>query len=138
MEFTQEFLLLGDTIQVRYYGIIIVFALLVGAFVASLLARRDGRDPDHIWGGLTWAIIPGIILARLWFVFFPPAELIAGCGSDDPNAICQDVAWFMENFFDTNNGAIAIWNGGFEHLWCADWWLNWGLALSQFRTQQSL
>lgn len=77
MEFNQTHILMGN-VQIRYYGIIIVTALLVGAYVASLLAKRTGRDPDHIWGGLTWAIIPGIIGARLWFVFFPPISLTAG------------------------------------------------------------
>ena len=109
MEFNQTHILMGN-VQIRYYGIIIVTALLVGAYVASLLAKRTGRDPDHIWGGLTWAIIPGIIGARLWFVFFPPISLTAGCGIE--GEVCQNIAWFMENFFNTENGAIAIWSGG--------------------------
>ena len=109
MEFEQAHLVIGN-LQIRYYGIIIVVALLAGAYVASLLASRSGRDSDHIWGGLTWAIIPGIIGARLWFILFPPISLIAGCGVE--GEICQDTAWFLENFFDTQSGAIAIWSGG--------------------------
>ena len=85
-------------------------ALLAGAYVASLLAARSGRDSDHIWGGLTWAIIPGIIGARLWFILFPPISLVAGCGTE--GGVCQDTAWFFENFFDRESGAIAIWTGG--------------------------
>lgn len=109
MEFESAHLVIGN-LQVRYYGIIIVIALLAGAIVASHLASRDGRDSDHIWGGLTWAIVPGIIGARLWFVLFPPVSLIAGCGIE--GAICQDTAWFLANFFDAQNGAIAVWSGG--------------------------
>lgn len=109
MEFEQTYILIGN-IQIRYYGIIIVTALLIGAYVASLLAKRTGRDPDHIWGGLTWAIIPGIIFARLWFVLFPPVSLTAGCGVE--GGVCQDLTWFMQNFFNLENGAIAIWSGG--------------------------
>ncbi len=109
MEFEQAYVVIGN-LQIRYYGIIIVIALLAGAYVASLLASRSGRDSDHIWGGLTWAIIPGIIGARLWFVLFPPVSLIAGCGIE--GEICQDTAWFLENFFDRESGAIAIWSGG--------------------------
>ncbi len=109
MEFEQTHILIGN-IQIRYYGIIIVTALLIGAYVASVLAKRTGRDPDHIWGGLTWAIIPGILGARLWFVLFPPIGLTAGCGIE--GEICQNTAWFMENFFNLENGAIAIWSGG--------------------------
>ena len=103
MEFERELVVLFDRIQIRYYGIIIVVAMLVAATVAARLARRDGRDPDHIWGALTWAIIPAIIGARLWFVLFPPASLV------DQG---MNTTWFFQNFFDLENGAIAIWSGG--------------------------
>lgn len=109
MEFEQTHLVIGN-LQIRYYGIIVVVALLAGAYVASLLAARSGRDSDHIWGGLTWAIIPGIIGARLWFILFPPISLVAGCGIE--GEVCQNTAWFLENFFDRQSGAIAIWTGG--------------------------
>jgi phosphatidylglycerol:prolipoprotein diacylglycerol transferase len=109
MDFQSTHILIGN-LQIRYYGIIIVTALLVGAYVASLLAKRTGRDADHVWGGLTWAIIPGIIGARLWFVLFPPIGLTAGCGIE--GEVCQNTAWFIENFFNLENGAIAIWSGG--------------------------
>ncbi len=109
MEFQQTYLVLGN-LQLRYYGIIVVAALLVGAYVAAMLTKRSGRNPDHIWGGLTWAIVPGIIGARLWFILFPPISLTAGCGIE--GEICQNTAWFFENFFNAENGAIAIWSGG--------------------------
>jgi phosphatidylglycerol:prolipoprotein diacylglycerol transferase len=103
MEFERELLVLFDRVQIRYYGIIIVLGMLVAAWIAARLARRDGRDPEHIWGALTWAIVPAIVLARLWFVLFPPKTLIeAG----------MDTSWFLSNFFDLQNGAIAIWSGG--------------------------
>lgn len=103
MEFKPEFIVIADRLQIRYYGIIIVLAMLVAAWLAARLAKRDGRDPDHIWGALTWAIIPAIVLARLWFVLFPPLSVVEQG---------MDVAWFMEHFFDLQNGAIAIWSGG--------------------------
>lgn len=112
MQFEQEGIRLFDTLQIRYYGLIIVFAMLVAAWIAARLAKRDGRDPEHIWGGLTWAIIPGIILARLWFVLFPPVSLTAGCATPNPSDVCRDLSWFLQNFFDPQNGAIAIWSGG--------------------------
>lgn len=121
MEFTDQYILLPGTflgdIQIRYYGIIIVAAMLLAATVAARLARANGYDSDHIWGGLTWAILPGIVLARLWFVLFPPVSQTAACF--DPllteaqiAAQCRDTAWYLANFFDPNNGAIAIWSGG--------------------------
>ncbi len=103
MEFERELVVLFDRVQIRYYGIIIVLAMLVAASVAARLAKREGRDPDHIWGALTWAIIPAIVGARLWFVLFPPASLVEQG---------MDTAWFFQNFFNLENGAIAIWSGG--------------------------
>lgn len=103
MEFQSEYIVLFDRLQIRYYGIIIVVAMLVAATIAARLAKRDGRDPDHVWGALTWAIIPAIILSRLWFIFTPSRELLAQG---------MDTAWFFQNFFNTTNGAIAIWSGG--------------------------
>jgi phosphatidylglycerol---prolipoprotein diacylglyceryl transferase len=103
MKFERELVVLFDRVQVRYYGIVIVLAMLIAATVAARLAKRTGRDPDHIWGALTWAIIPAIVGARLWFVLFPPASLIAQG---------MDSVWFFQNFFNLQNGAIAIWSGG--------------------------
>ena len=103
MEFERELVVLFDRVQIRYYGIIIVVAMLLAANIAARLAKRTGRDPDHIWGALTWAIIPAILFARLWFVLFPPAALV------DRG---MDTLWFFQNFFNLENGAIAIWSGG--------------------------
>lgn len=112
MSFEQEGIRIAETLQIRYYGLIIVLAMLVAAFVAARLAKRDGRDPEHVWGALTWAIIPGIILARLWFVIFPPATLTAGCATESTTDLCRDLAWFAQNIGDLQNGPLAIWSGG--------------------------
>jgi len=113
MDFQEQFILLKGTvfgnIQIRYYGIIIVIAMLIAAWMASRLADRRKMNSDHVWGGLTWAIFPGIIGARLWFVLFPPVTLTAGCAT---GGVCMDTAWFLQHFFDPTNGAIAVWSGG--------------------------
>jgi phosphatidylglycerol:prolipoprotein diacylglycerol transferase len=103
MEFHAEYIEIANRLQLRYYGIIIVAAMLVAATVAARLAKRDGKDPDHVWGALTWAIIPAIVLARLWFVIFPPAAVLAQG---------MDFAWFMQNIGNLENGPLAIWSGG--------------------------
>ncbi len=112
MTFQQEGIQLFNQIQIRYYGLIIVFAMLVAATVAARLAKRDGKDPEHIWGALTWAIIPGIIFARLFFILFPPVSLTAGCVTASTADVCRDTGWFFQNFFNLQNGAVAIWSGG--------------------------
>ena len=44
MEFEQTYVVVGN-LQIRYYGIIIVVALLLGATVASLLAGATDATP---------------------------------------------------------------------------------------------
>jgi phosphatidylglycerol---prolipoprotein diacylglyceryl transferase len=112
MKFEQEGIRIADTLQIRYYGLIIVVAMLVAAIIAARLAKRDGKDPEHVWGALTWAIIPGIIFARLWFVIFPPASLTAGCATEVTTDVCRNTAWFLQNISDLQNGPLAIWSGG--------------------------
>jgi prolipoprotein diacylglyceryl transferase len=112
MNFEQEGIRIAETLQIRYYGLIIVVAMLVAAIVAARLAKRDGRDPEHVWGALTWAIIPGILLARLWFVVFPPASLTAGCSTEAATDVCRNLGWFLQNIGDLQNGPLAIWSGG--------------------------
>lgn len=102
MEFGPQSITMGQ-IQIRYYGIIIVLAILVAATVAARLARREGKDPDHVWGAMFGAVILGIIGARLWFILFPPEALVAAG---------KDTAWYFQNFFNLQDGAIAIWSGG--------------------------
>jgi prolipoprotein diacylglyceryl transferase len=112
MKFEQEGIRIADTLQIRYYGLIIVLAMLVAAVIAARLAKRDGKDPEHVWGALTWAIIPGIILARLWFVIFPPASLLVGCSTPALDDNCRTIGWFLEHLGDLQNGPLAIWSGG--------------------------
>lgn len=112
MQFKEQGIQLFSQVEIRYYGLIIVLAMLIAATVAARLAKREGKDPEHIWGALTWAIIPGIVLARLWFVLFPPISLTAGCDTASTADVCRNTAWFLQNFFDLQNGAIAIWSGG--------------------------
>ncbi len=61
----------------RFYGMI----LMGGALAATLLARRMLRDmkfkdPDIAWDALLWALVFGIIGARLYHVFTPSRALL--------------------------------------------------------------
>ncbi len=63
------------TFAIYWYGVLIVLGMVVGAYLATLEARRRGIDPDHVWGGLTWALIIGLIFARLYHVLTPPPSM---------------------------------------------------------------
>jgi len=65
-------------LPIYWYGVIVVICILVGAFVATIEARRRGQNPDHIWNGLILVIIFGLIGARLYHVISSPQGLVRG------------------------------------------------------------
>jgi phosphatidylglycerol:prolipoprotein diacylglycerol transferase len=64
-------------IFIRYYGIILMLGALAGGWLGAREAKRRGHDPEIVWDLLIWAIIGGVIGARLWHVFTPTPSAIA-------------------------------------------------------------
>lgn len=60
----------------RYYGIIIMLGALAATSLAGRLLRRKGYDSSLAWDALLWALIFGIVGARLWHVFTPSQSQI--------------------------------------------------------------
>ena len=58
----------GFQLPVRWYGIIIMSAVLLGTWVATREIRRRGEDPEFVWDALVYVLVTGIIGARLWYV----------------------------------------------------------------------
>ncbi len=58
-------------LYLRFYGIIIMFGALMAALLAQRLLRKRKQDPELVWDGLIWALVFGIIGARLYHVFTP-------------------------------------------------------------------
>lgn len=56
-------------LTLRWYGVLMVIAILAGAFVASNFLTRQGENSENLWDMLIWIIIPGFIGARLYYVF---------------------------------------------------------------------
>lgn len=85
--------------SLHWYGVFIVGGAALGAWLASRTAARAGENPDHIWNLLAWALVVGIIGARLYHVFSTPAN---GIGWD---------------YYRQNPGEIFnFWSGGFRGL----------------------
>lgn len=96
--------------EVRWYGVLIMIGVGLGAWWATRLARVRGMNPDHVWGALILAVILAIVGARLYHVFSTPA----GC---TPDVAAQGVAcgwpYYQHHFLD----AFAVWRtGGFQGL----------------------
>jgi len=93
---SQGFTIFGN-LTVHYYGVIIMFGAIMAAVLAARLAKKNGMDPEIIWDILPWVLIAGIIGARLWHVFTPPASsLING----------------KNPYFIYPLEALKIWKGG--------------------------
>jgi len=55
----------------RFYGLIIMGGAVAGALVARWKLKEDGEDPEIIWDALMWALLLGIVGARIWHIFTP-------------------------------------------------------------------
>jgi phosphatidylglycerol:prolipoprotein diacylglycerol transferase len=55
-------------LAIRWYGVIMAVAVLVGALVFASQLRKRGISSDHVWGMLLLAIPFGILGARLFHV----------------------------------------------------------------------
>ncbi len=86
-------------LTLRAYGVMIALGLLAGAALAAHEARRRGLNPDLIWDALPWAVVGGVVGARLWHILTPSASLRM-----------QGITtyYYLTHPLD----AIAVWKGG--------------------------
>ncbi len=56
------------TFALRWYGVLVMFGVLVGAIVAAKQIEWRGGDPDVLWDAMMWLLPAGVIGARLWYV----------------------------------------------------------------------
>ncbi len=73
--FIREGFWLGP-IFIYFYAVIILAGVIAASWLSSSLAKKNGYDPDTVWDMLPWILIGGIIGARLWHIFTPPASMV--------------------------------------------------------------
>ena len=56
------------TVTLRWYGVLVMFGAVVGAWIAEKEIRRRGENGEAIWDAMVWVLPLGIIGARLWYV----------------------------------------------------------------------
>ncbi|MCC6457340.1 MAG: prolipoprotein diacylglyceryl transferase [Caldilineaceae bacterium] len=78
-------------LTLRWYGVLIVTGILVAATVAARYVERKGHSGDAMWDLLLWMLIPGLIGARLYYVFIQSPRGPEGLGYylSNPWAILQ-------------------------------------------------
>ena len=71
-------------IVIRWYGILMATAIVIGLWLAHHRARRDGLPADDILSAAQWAVLAGLVGARLYEVAFNwdyygryPAKIVA-------------------------------------------------------------
>jgi phosphatidylglycerol:prolipoprotein diacylglycerol transferase len=91
-------------IGIAWYGILIVSAAMVAAWLAEREAQRRGENPDHVWNALLLCLILGMVGARLYHVI-------------------SSLDYYVQNpmqVFDTRHGGLAIYGavaGGALGIW---------------------
>lgn len=89
-------------LYIHYYALILMTGMLVAAWITARRAREQGYNPEHVWNGLFWAIIPGLIGARLYHVLTPSPSAVTTTGEP------LTTLWYLQHPLDI----FAIWNGG--------------------------
>jgi phosphatidylglycerol:prolipoprotein diacylglycerol transferase len=83
-------------VTLRWYGVLIVTGILVAAWVAARYVERKGYSGDALWDLLLWILIPGLIGARLYYVFIQSPRGPEGIG------------YYLSNPL----AILEIWSGG--------------------------
>ena len=86
-------------LYVRFYGLILMSGAVAGGYLAAREAQRKGLDATVVWDGLIWALVGGIIGARLYHVLTPPPSMVA--------AGLTTAAYFADPI-----KILEVWNGG--------------------------
>jgi phosphatidylglycerol:prolipoprotein diacylglycerol transferase len=95
------------TITLRWYGVLVMFGAVVGAWIAGKEIQRRGENGEAIWDAMVWVLPLGIIGARLWYV----ANNILGGSSyylDNPAKILYVWEGGLHFFGGLLFGAIAL------------------------------
>ncbi|MFZ5881498.1 MAG: prolipoprotein diacylglyceryl transferase [Chloroflexota bacterium] len=99
--------LFGYSLPVRWYGILVMFGVVVGGWLAEQEVTRRGEKGERIWDLLVWVLPVGIIGARLWYVL----NAILGGNSyylDNPAQIINIPAGGLHFFGGLLFGAVVL------------------------------
>lgn len=102
-----SFKLFNWQVTLTWYGLIVMSGVLIGAWFAEREVRRRGENGEVLIDAMVWAVIAGIIGARLWYVM---NALIGGNQSyiEDPMSIIRPPIAGLHFFGGLLFGAIAL------------------------------
>lgn len=101
------FKLFGVQIELTWYGLIVMSGVLIGAWLAEREVRRRGENGEVLIDAMVWAVIGGILGARLWYV---ANAIIGGNRSyiDDPISIIRPPIAGLHFFGGLLFGALIL------------------------------
>ncbi|MBI2333170.1 MAG: prolipoprotein diacylglyceryl transferase, partial [Chloroflexi bacterium] len=102
-----SFKLFNWQVTLTWYGLIVMSGVLIGAWFAEREVRRRGENGEVLIDAMVWAVIAGIVGARLWYVM---NALIGGNQSyiEDPMSIIRPPIAGLHFFGGLLFGAIAL------------------------------
>jgi len=102
-----SFKLFNFQIELTWYGLIVMTGVLVGAWFAEREIRRRGENGEVLIDAMVWAVIAGIVGARLWYVL---NAAIGGNRSyfEDPISIIRPPIAGLHIFGGLLLGAIVL------------------------------
>lgn len=102
-----SFKLFNIPVTLTWYGLIVMSGVLIGAWFAEREVRRRGENGEVLIDAMVWAVIAGILGARLWYVM---NALIGGNRSyiEDPMSIIRPPIAGLHFFGGLLFGAIAL------------------------------
>jgi phosphatidylglycerol:prolipoprotein diacylglycerol transferase len=105
--------------SLHWYGLIMVVAIVIAAWIASRYVTRHGQESNTIWDMLLWVLIPALIGERLYYVFIQSPR--------GPNGLGHYLANPIE--------IVEIWRGGL-HIYGA--FIFGGIALALYASWKKL
>jgi phosphatidylglycerol:prolipoprotein diacylglycerol transferase len=96
---------------VRWYGLLMAIAIMVGGWIASQAVQRQGQNPDDFWDMILWVLFPAFLGARLYYVFVQSPRTSEGFGRylQNPMEILQIWNGGIHIFGGFIAGSIALW-----------------------------
>jgi phosphatidylglycerol:prolipoprotein diacylglycerol transferase len=85
-----------------FFGLILIVAMAIGWHVAQREVKRRGQEAGLVVDVLTWGLILGVVIGRLFYILNPPPSVAA----------IYDRRWYLLHPFDLQIGPLAIWSGG--------------------------
>lgn len=98
-------------LEVRWYGLLITFGMLIAVLCASRLAKKESISTDDIIDLAFVVIIFGVIGARAYYIIFKWDQFLVTSAVSD-GTLFGAVSASFSNFWETLKNCLAIRNGG--------------------------